>query len=263
VWLGLGNALFAGGALALILVILQQSVSNEIDRARADSEFQTRISLSADLRGFDPVGGVRTEWTGHGCVLRRGTATDAQHLNSLEGWSFNAKNLEGARLDGMGLRDTSFRDARLVGATFICADLAGANLQRANLDGALLSGANLAKADMRGARLGGAIWDVSNWEHATVDVSTCWPKQGPWGANPAGQWMKDNQLRATSWGAWPPSYGHFCNDRSQGEVIYDSGIRVEKNVPPAMGRTDVYEEGRWRDEMLRGLKALGAQQKSP
>jgi Pentapeptide repeats (8 copies) len=256
IWLGIGNAIFAGGVIALVLFILQKPLRDEVDHARTATEFLSRIALTADLAGFDPPPTDRATWEAGTCAPPDAeTDEDRRSLGRLAGLSFNAKNLEGARLDGMRLDGTSFRDARLVGVTFTCADLRHANLERANLQGALLTGANLAESDLRGARLDGAIWDVTSWSGATVDISTCWPREGPWKRAPLGPWMSDQGLDPTRLGERPPSYGHFCNDPA-GEVIYRHRVRNEKNIPPAIGRTDVYDERRWRSSVLRALRTL-------
>lgn len=256
VWLGVGNALLAGGALALVLFILQQSFRDDVDRARGETEFLSRVAMTADLTGFDPPPTARTSWTGGRCVAPTGADSDDERaVKRLAGWSLAAKDLEGARLDGMRLEGTSFRDARLVGATLTCADMREANLQRADLHGAVLTGADLSRADLRGARLDGAIWDVRRWGGARVDLSTCWPSSGPWRREPRGRWMKERGIEPRTLGTRGRAYGHLCDDAAN-RVIRGDRTRSERHVPPAIGRTDVYEERQWREDVLRTLRQL-------
>ena len=256
VWLGVGNALFAGGAVALAIFAFQQTLRNDIDRAKAETDFLSRIALTADLPGFDPPPTKRAQWTSNGCAAPSDLSEEDQRaLGRLAGLSFAAKNLEGARLDGMTFKRTIFRDARLVGVTFTCADLESANLERADLHGAVLTGADLTGADLRGARIDAALWDVRDWTGAMVDMSTCWPKSGPWESESASRWMNDHHLAAFALGNRRPAYGHFCNDRSH-RVIYADGTHRTRHVPLAIGPTDAYSAGRWRQEMLRTLQEM-------
>ncbi len=262
--LGIGNALFAGAGVAVLVFCLQQWVRSRLDETTARAEFLSRVNLSANLTGFDPPPTRRLTWDGHTCSSPdRLSSKEAEQLRGLAGWSFSAKNLEGARMNGLTLKSSVFKDARLVGVTFTCADLDGADLKRADLSGADLSGATLRGADLRGADLDGSIWDVQDWAGAKVDISTCWPVVGPWVSTPADRWMEQRGLAPRILGNRPAAYGHFCDERRARTVIFTDGIRPARDVPPAIGRTNDYLERRWRSDVLAALRKLVRLQRDP
>jgi hypothetical protein len=254
---GIGNAFFAGAGIAAVTFLLQQGVRSQLDRASAEADFLARVNLAANLTGFDPPPVRRPQWRGTACTSRDDIPSeDRRLLDKLAGWSFSAKNLEGARMDGLGLRQASFRDARLVGVTFGCADLSKTNLQRADLSGTDLSGTNLKDADLRGAKLDGATtWAVKSWEGAKVDIQTCWGVEGPWGRQPAAKWLSAHGLRPFTLGRHAASFGHLCDDAAH-RVIYVNGLRPGRDVPPAIGKTNIYRQQQWQKEVLIALRAL-------
>jgi Pentapeptide repeats (8 copies) len=242
VFLELGSACLTGGAIAVVVFLLQQAVNEDaVERENAAKEqrqFQTQLLMTANLRGFDPPPQDR----GVSNVGRAQCPKDPIQTR-LKGAYFASKTLDGARFDGLDLRNTNFRGASLVGATFRCAVLEGATLISANLRAADLSGARLDGADLRGASLQDAVIAAvkrRRWDGVKVNTRTCWPAGfltayadvrsalRVWAVRSSRPNLTD--LRET--------YGHICGED---EVITTAGDLVPEphsDIPRAQGEQD-------------------------
>jgi uncharacterized protein YjbI with pentapeptide repeats len=90
---------------------------------------------------------------------------------NLEGANFNAANLTECHLISTSCKGASFVGTNMTKAYLTSANLIGANLSNANLSGSSLDMADLQDADFTGARLDGI-----NFESATYDSRTKFPK---------------------------------------------------------------------------------------
>ncbi|MFH9585076.1 pentapeptide repeat-containing protein [Streptomyces luteogriseus] len=143
-----GGGLVAGFAVGLSVLFLQ----NSFEESQREATWRANVEIAARIPGFDP------------------------REHSLEGITFNAKELPAANFEGRNLSGMEFRDANLEGATFRGANLRGADLTHANLSTADLTGANLGKAILLSANLGQAeMRKVSSLAGAQVNARTCWP----------------------------------------------------------------------------------------
>jgi hypothetical protein len=162
--ISMGIALITSGFIALAVSYLQGRVehaANEDEAAasaeREEARADQAISLTSSISGFNP------EDLPPGVELRK--------IN------FNGKTFDAAQLEGAKLPGEDFQDAVLTRANLKGADLSGANLIGVDLTDAELTGADLSGADLRGARFEhAAIEQAKSLKGAKVNDQTCWPQ---------------------------------------------------------------------------------------
>ncbi|MFE7524250.1 pentapeptide repeat-containing protein [Kitasatospora sp. NPDC057542] len=145
---GMGGGLITGFAVSLSVQFLTKS----LETAQEEATWHASVTVASELYGFSP----------------------GKH--SIEGISFNGKDMrdadfKGVDLSGFQFRDTvlrgaDFTDANLTGTNFIGADLSKTVFKGATLQEALLLSSNLSRADLTGVR---------SMEGAQVNALTCWP----------------------------------------------------------------------------------------
>jgi len=236
VLMALGNAVLAGGAIALASFLIQQQVIQQRDR-------ETRLLMTADLSGYDPGPTAAERGTfapdSSECVEDIATIKDQKNRRFLRGRYLTAKRLNGARLGGLNMEDTEFRDAELRGAVMACSLLDGASFLHADLAAADLRGASLRRADFRAASFDRAELPSkrSAWRGVKVNAQTCWPTRlGPKFIRRLPvlpQPIKAIELPAGDRSAedFPAAFGHYCGRKT---AMLVKG-QADRDAPPAPG----------------------------
>jgi hypothetical protein len=236
--------------------LLQQSLTEQIERTNAENSFKTQVLLASDLSGFDPPPYDRSAFDHDRgkCVAGRprhaSRVTVAGIGDDLRSWYFGAKVLEAAHLDGFDLTQATFRDSIMRGATLTCTRLVGANFVHADLTDADLSAANLERADLRGATLDGTVSTVKSWKGAIVNASTCWPEA--MAGHVASLELDGRRFDPPGPRLYGPSYGHVCSKRT---LLRADGTKTLNQVPTAAGEANVYEATA-HDPLLQALGQL-------